>query len=329
MVGAEIGQAGGQQLGFGRGDQQVLRAIGGGALLVGGVELEHLVFVDLGQGCHAGQVHGLLDLDHFEVGFVGDRVQVDAVGFRGQNHLRQGQKFWHVVFGFLGQWQVPVVGRQTELFIALDGPADSAFAGVVGRQGQQPVAVEHVMQAVQVVQGSEGRGRDITTTVIGPGLAQVEVTTGRRNELPEPDRIGMGIRHRVVGAFDGWQQGQFQRHVALFQTLYDVMNIKAAALAGVFQEGRVAGKPQALLFNAGVDVLPVLQLETLAHALPYILRGQGAGLLAEPERVLGNAFGDFKAGPLGGLRRMIHGLAAREGGGHSHRDGFDQARQCV
>ncbi len=62
-------------------------AIGGGALFVGRIELEHFVFVDLGQGCHAGQVHGLFDLDHFEVGFVGDRVQVDAVGFRGQNHL--------------------------------------------------------------------------------------------------------------------------------------------------------------------------------------------------------------------------------------------------
>ena len=83
--------------------------------------------------------------------------------------------------------------------------------------------------------------------------------------------MGAGVGHRVVGAFDRWQQGQLQRHVALFEALDNVVQIEAATLASVFRERRVAGEPQALLLDAWVDVDVVLQGEALAHALPDIL----------------------------------------------------------
>ena len=76
----------------------------------------------------------MLDFNHLEVRRVGNRVQVDAIGLGGQHHLGQRQELGHVVLGFLGQGQVPVVGRQAEPFVALDGSADGAFAGIVGRR---------------------------------------------------------------------------------------------------------------------------------------------------------------------------------------------------
>lgn len=84
--------------------------------------------------------------------------------------------------------------------------------------------------------------------------------------------MGTRVGHRVVGAFDGRQQGQFQRHVALFKAFDNIMQVEAATLAGAFDEARVAGEPQALLLDTRVDVDAILQGEALAHALPDILR---------------------------------------------------------
>ncbi|MCY1370617.1 hypothetical protein D9M69_577170 [compost metagenome] len=64
-----------------------MRAIQGGALLEGRVELEQFVFVDIGNFSNLGQVHALVDFDDLEVGLVGDRIEVHAVGFRRHHHL--------------------------------------------------------------------------------------------------------------------------------------------------------------------------------------------------------------------------------------------------
>src|SRR5690606_41838144 len=86
------------------------------------------------------------------------------------------------------------------------------------------------------------RGGDVAAAVVEIGLAQLEVTPGGRDELPQADRVGAGVGHRVVGALDGRQQGQLQRHVAFFEALDDVVQVEAAAFAGVLQERRVAGE---------------------------------------------------------------------------------------
>ncbi len=167
----------------------MLGPINGQALLVGRVELNKLVFVDVGGAGYFGQVDALVEFDDFEIGLIGDRIEVDAIGFRRQHHLRQGQQLGHVVAGFLRQWQVPVVGRQVELVVAFDGTADCAFACVVGGQGQQPVTVEHVVQTGQVIQCGHSGSLNVTPSVIETGLAQVEVAPGRRDELPQTDGL--------------------------------------------------------------------------------------------------------------------------------------------
>ncbi|MND73946.1 hypothetical protein D3C80_655320 [compost metagenome] len=183
------------------------------------------------------------------------------------------------------------------------------------------------MQAGQVIQGGGGRRGDVATAIIEAGLTQVEVTPGGRDELPKTHRVGPGIGHRVVGAFNHWQQGQFQRHVAFFKAFDDVVNVEAATFAGVFEERWIAGEPQALLLDARVDAQPVLQLEALAHALPDVLGDLRAGFFAEPDRLLLGARGDVLRVRRIGLRRMAG--TARQGGGHSHRNGLSQAGQCV
>ncbi|MNK83607.1 hypothetical protein D3C87_1034270 [compost metagenome] len=320
-------QAGGQQLRLGRRHQQMLGTVDGGALLEGRVELEQLVFVDVGHRGDLGKVHALVDFDDLEVRFVGDRVEVHAVGFRRQHHLRQRQQLRHVGLGFRRQRQVPVVGGQAELFVTFDGAADRAFTGVVRRQGQQPIAVEHVVQAGQVIHRCRGRGGDVATAIVEARLTQIEITPGGRNELPQPDCIGPGIGHRVVGAFNHWQQGQFQRHVAFFEAFDDVVNIETAAFAGVLEERGIAGEPQALLLDARVDAETFLQLKALAHAFPDVLGNLWAGLFGQPDRLLLGSRSNVRRMGRFSLRSMAG--TARQRGGHSHRDGLRQAGQCV
>ncbi|MNP28444.1 hypothetical protein D3C76_1214070 [compost metagenome] len=190
MLRVEVGQAGTEQLRLGGGHQQLFRAIDGHALLECRVELDQLVLVDVGKGRDPGKVQAVIDRHRFEVRFVGDRGEIDTIGFWRGHHLRQCQQLGYVVAGFLWQRQVPVVGRQAEPFVALDGSADGAFAGIVGRQGQQPVAVEHVVQAGQVVQRSIGRRGDIAAAIVEVGLAQVEVAACRWHELPHAGSAG-------------------------------------------------------------------------------------------------------------------------------------------
>ena len=76
--------------------------------------------------------------------------------------------------------------------------------------------------------------------------------------MPEANGMGPRVGERVVGAFDHRQQGQLLRHVVLFQLLDDVEDVRAAALAGLFDKRGIADKPQALLLDARVDLDIVL-----------------------------------------------------------------------
>ena len=152
------------------------------------------------------------------------------------------------------------------------------------------------MQTCQIVQCGNGRRLNVAASVVEIGLTQIEVAPRRRDELPEAYGLAARDGHRVVGAFDNRKQGQFERHVALFQTLDDVMHVKTAALASVFQKGRVVGEPKALLIGARVLIVALLQLETLTHTLPDILRRclRGGGLVGQKDGFLLDAGGQIR-----------------------------------
>ncbi|MNE22905.1 hypothetical protein D3C80_1161340 [compost metagenome] len=171
------------------------------------------------------------------------------------------------------------------------------------------------MQAGQVVQRGVGRGGDVATAIVEAGLAQVEVTPGGGDELPQAYRMGPRIGHGVVGALDRRQQGQLQRHVALFEAFDDVVDVQAATVAGVLEERGVAGEPQALLFDTRVDRNAVLQHKALAHAFPDVLRRLLDRLDRYDQRfLLGPCLVVVRANAVGFVD-LTGALAAHESGG--------------
>lgn len=77
---------------------------------------------------------------------------------------------------------------------------DRHLAGVEGPPLEHPVAVEHVVQALEIGQGGVGRGGDVAATVVEIGLAQVEMLAGGGNELPEAGGVAARQGEGVVGA---------------------------------------------------------------------------------------------------------------------------------
>ena len=70
-----------------------------------------LVFIQVGHVGDLGEIHALLQCDYFEIGLVGDRVQIQSVCLWALDHLRKGQQFGHVIACFSRQWQIPVIRR--------------------------------------------------------------------------------------------------------------------------------------------------------------------------------------------------------------------------
>jgi hypothetical protein len=62
------------------------------------------------------------------------------------------QQFWHVGLCLERQPQTPKVGRQTRVGVALDRAGDTTFAAVVAGDRQLPIALEFVVQKLQVVE---------------------------------------------------------------------------------------------------------------------------------------------------------------------------------
>ena len=116
---------------------------------------------------------------------------------------------------------------------------------------------------------------------------------GRRNELPQADRVGRRIGERVVCTFYDGQESQFQRHVTRFELFDDVVQIQLAAFADDFERFGAAGEQQTLLFDTRVGVQVFLKLETVSDAVPDV--GVGRGLddvgIRQPDRLSLEAVG--------------------------------------
>ena len=113
--------------------------------------------------------------------------------------------------------------------IALQRPADVAFAPVVRREGELPVA-EVAEQLLEVVERLVGRGDHITPRVEPEVLLEAEVLARRRHELPDPGRARSRQRSRIETALDHRQQRDVERHAALVDFVDDVVQIAPAAI---------------------------------------------------------------------------------------------------
>src|SRR5882757_6639082 len=99
-------------------------------------------------------------------------------------------------------------------FIVGNGAFDPGFADVVGGDRQQPIAVEFVVQSLQVIEGGPRRFDDIAAAVVPPSLFQPKTHAGTGNELPEPGGAAHRVGEGLVGAFHYRQQREFRRHAA-------------------------------------------------------------------------------------------------------------------
>jgi hypothetical protein len=119
--------------------------------------------------------------------------QLGAKRVRVGHDVLHGLQLGHVHARFGRHVQVGVAGAQSCFLVAGNGAAHAAFAPVVGRQRQVPVA-KHAVQLLQVVQRGAGGGEHIAPVVAEGVLLEVEVIAGGGHELPHAGRLGAGHR---------------------------------------------------------------------------------------------------------------------------------------
>src|SRR5580658_9346367 len=85
---------------------------------------------------------------------------------------------------------------------------DELLANVIGGNGEEPVAVEFIVQLLQVIEGSAGGLDHVPAAVVPPGLFEAETHARTGDELPEAGGLAARIGKRLVGAFDHRQQSE-------------------------------------------------------------------------------------------------------------------------
>jgi len=105
-------------------------------------------------------------LDLREVGLVGDRREVEAVGAGAGEDARHREQLRHVGTRLARQLEVEEVGRPACRAVALHRAQHRLLAAVVGGDGLQPVAIEHRVQLRQVVERRARRVDDVAPAVL-------------------------------------------------------------------------------------------------------------------------------------------------------------------
>ena len=220
---------------------------------------------------HLGEARGELDVDVAErrdgrkIGLVGDIEQRNAVVAGIGDDILYGLQLRQVLARLQRHRQALVVRRQSPRLVARDRPAHRAFAPVVGRQREIPVA-EIAMEFFQVVERGGGRGQHVAPSVVPEVLPQPVLLAGRGHELPHARGVGAGVRLRVVGALDHRQQHDLGRHPAALDFLHHVVEKVAAALDHAGDIVRIRHVPLLLAFNQ--RAVHVGQAEAGADAMP-------------------------------------------------------------
>ena len=159
--------------------------------------------------------HGHVDLsaglDRHKKRLVRYAAELQPIGGRVAHQSRHGQQLGHIGARFGRQLQVPEVSRLTGRDIGAHLPVDRHLTAVVGGDGQQPVAVEHVVQPLQIVQRRTRGRHHIATAVIPPVLLESEARTGGRYELPQSGGARAGIGIGLVSTLNDGQHGQLGR----------------------------------------------------------------------------------------------------------------------
>src|SRR3984885_8234899 len=109
---------------------------------------------------------------------------------------------------------------------------DGSLTAVIGGNRQQPVAVELIVQRLQIIERRARRLDDVAPSVVPPVLLEVEARPRAGDELPQSRRARSRVGVRLVRALNHRQQGKLERHAALFDLRGNVIEIKLRALEG-------------------------------------------------------------------------------------------------
>ena len=280
-------------------------------------------------GCDL-EAHLAFGRDAGEVGLVRNRAEREAKGFRIEHQLLHGQELRHVRARLGRQPQVPELHRAPGGAVRVHGPRHERLTAVVGADGEQPVAVELVMERLQVIERCARRFDDVAPPVVPPVLLQPVFRAGVGNELPQARGACARVRIGLEGAFHHRQQRDLERHAAAFQFGDDLVQVQIGAPEGALQILGVRRVPAQLLPDGFLFAL-VFQAESGAHAVEEVgvLRRRqardlgGTGRRARRGRIGAGWRGGSGVGGGYGRRGTWQGLS----GGRCHGRGRGRARR--
>ena len=226
-----------------------MRAVRGGhPAAEAGVEKRELRQRDPGAAGSVREVDLRARGHHGEVRTPGNRLETHVVKPRHRDDLREDQPPGDVAAGL--SRKMAFDGRIVRGLDPEPGPLDGsphvAGPGVVGRGGEQPIAVERVPKGGQIVERRGGRGQDVPPRVVPPRTRQLEPARGDRNDLPETRRVLRRYGLGAVAALHRRQQGDLTRHSPRGQLPRDVVEPGPRPVADVIEEPLVAVVPAEL-----------------------------------------------------------------------------------
>jgi hypothetical protein len=189
-----------------------------------------------------------------EARLVPDLGQRDPESGRVADDLGDREEPRHVRARLGGQvvLDAPEVARLAGRLGALERPRDVAFARVVARDGEEPVAVEHAVQVLEVVERGARRLEHVAPAVEPPVLCEAEPAARAGNDLPEPGRAAVRIREWVERALDDGQQRELGRHAARLERAHDVEQVQIGAREDAVEIGLIARIPVPLALDGRI-----------------------------------------------------------------------------
>src|SRR6185312_8213752 len=145
--------------------------------------------------------------------------------------------------------QTPEIQRPTRHAILRYGMFDRPFATVVSGNGNQPVAVELIVEILQVIESRPSGLDDIAPTVIPPVLLQAKARPRARYELPQPRSPRVGISIRLERAFEDGEQRNLERHATRLELRDDMIEIGFRVAERTLEMVRMANKCLELLID--------------------------------------------------------------------------------
>ncbi len=152
-----------------------MRTVGvGGPAVVARIQGDQFIVAGARQLGRDLQVDLRIGIDDGEVGLVRNHREFQAVALGLGHQALQREQLGHVGAGLGGQLQVPEIRGLAVSAVVIQFPLHGVLADIVRGDRQQPVAVELIVQRLQIVERGARRFDDVAPAVVPPVLLQAE-----------------------------------------------------------------------------------------------------------------------------------------------------------